>query len=66
MTQIFNTMKFNDLRALRSIVDWINFANLVFIDARLRGIRAFANLSVLGLVNAAVLVALAGLDCVEC
>lgn len=64
-TQIFSAMMFSDLRALRSVVDWINFANVVFIDARLRGIRAFANLSVLGLVNAVVLAVLAGLNRVD-
>lgn len=65
VTQVFTIIMYQDLRALRSVVDWINFANIVFIDARLRGIRAFANLSVLGLTNTMVLAIMTGLNHID-
>lgn len=65
VTQVFTAIMFQDLRALRAVVDWINCANVVFIDARLRGIRAFANLSLLGLANTMMLAIAAALNRID-
>lgn len=65
VTQVLNGIMYGDLRALVVIVDFLGITNIVFIDARLRGVRRLTQLSILGLFSVASLLCCILLDQID-